>query len=728
MASLQSASALQSETTVVVAVRRSSSSRRAAAWASNHLGALSCRILLVHVIPLISFIPSPSGEMTPVEKMEKEVVAMYKHDEIHRALEALAPIKQLFGRRNVEMIVLEGHSPAATLVSYISENSIRNLVMGASSFGDSCFRRIFNQADVASTVLEKIPSHCNVIIVSKKRLKMKVSKLDNPTDATVGPDSHTEVQSISHRDFSESERKWFFREQFMRIFLSGGSHKHEMSGLTARAFMDTDQSSRGGFSGTSCAKTPQAFGAEDEVLKLKTDLQNTLAMYDQACEDLVQAKKKIQSLSNEYTEEEKKVQAALQREAKGGRKQLMQETLDRYRAEIIANQASVEKSNVVNCSLAREKRCRRYSKEEIEEATDNFSAAKKIGEGSYGNVYRCTLDHTEVAIKVLNSKEKMEEFLREVEILSQLHHPNMVLLLGFCPENGTLVYEYMENGSLDDHLLYRNDKQAPPLPWAVRFRIVLEVARGLAFLHSAKPEPIVHRDLKPGNILLDQNFTSKIGDVGLAKLMFDIVPDGLTEYNETILVGTVYYMDPEYQRTGTVRPKSDLYALGVITLQLLTGRHPNGLLMSMERAVENGSLAEVLDKSVHDWPVEAAERLVKLSLRCSQLRCRDRPDLEDEFLPEMEEIMRMATGVHELERFNMRAVPKHFICPILNEIMNDPYVAGDGHTYEYKAIKEWLEKSNMSPVTKQMMQHTSIIPNISLRSAIQEWKLSGQFI
>jgi serine/threonine protein kinase len=242
----------------------------------------------------------------------------------------------------------------------------------------------------------------------------------------------------------------------------------------------------------------------------------------------------------------------------------------------------------------------------------------------------------------------------------------MVLLLGFCPENGTLVYEYMENGSLDDHLLYRNDKQATPLPWLVRFRIVLEVSRGLAFLHSAKPEPIVHRDLKPGNILLDQNFTSKIGDVGLAKLMSDVVPDGLTEYKETLLVGTLYYMDPEYQRTGTVRPKSDLYALGVITLQLLTGRHPNGLLMTMRKALENESLAEVFDRSIHDWPVEATERLVNLALRCCQLRCRDRPDLENEFLPEMEEILRMATGVYEFERFNMRAVPRHFICPILN--------------------------------------------------------------
>jgi Protein tyrosine and serine/threonine kinase len=103
-------------------------------------------------------------------------------------------------------------------------------------------------------------------------------------------------------------------------------------------------------------------------------------------------------------------------QGKDARNQLTQETLDRYRAEIIANQALMENSNMLNASLAKGKRCRRYSKEEIEVATDNFSAAKKIGEGSYGNVYRCTLDHTEVAIKVLkqDSKEREEEFLREV--------------------------------------------------------------------------------------------------------------------------------------------------------------------------------------------------------------------------------------------------------------------------------------------------------------------------
>lgn len=113
---------------------------------------------------------------------------------------------------------------------------------------------------------------------------------------------------------------------------------------------------------------------------------------------------------------EKTKHSEASKQAEEARKQLTQETLDRYRAEIIANQASVEKSNVVNASLANGKRCRRYSKDEIEKATDNFSAAKKIGEGGYGNVYRCILDHTDVAIKVLkqDSQERKEEFLREV--------------------------------------------------------------------------------------------------------------------------------------------------------------------------------------------------------------------------------------------------------------------------------------------------------------------------
>ncbi|PNX59579.1 U-box domain-containing protein 35-like, partial [Trifolium pratense] len=124
----------------------------------------------------------------------------------------------------------------------------------------------------------------------------------------------------------------------------------------------------------------------------------------------------------------------------------------------------------------------------------------------------------------------------------------MVLLLGACPEYGCIVYEYMANGSLDDCLFRRG--KAPPLPWQLRFQIAAEIATGLLFLHQNKPEPIVHRDLKPGNILLDRNYVSKIGDVGLARLVPPSVQDTVTQYYMTSTAGTFCYIDPEYQQTG----------------------------------------------------------------------------------------------------------------------------------------------------------------------------------
>ena len=261
-----------------------------------------------------------------------------------------------------------------------------------------------------------------------------------------------------------------------------------------------------------------------------------------------------------------------------------------------------------------------------------------------------------------------------MEILSKLHHPNLVLLLGFCPEIGCLVYEYMENGSLEDQLI---NNKGQPLHWFLRFQIIFDVSCGLAFLHGTKPEPIVHRDLKPGNILLDKNYVSKIGDVGFAKLISDLVPEGLTEYRDTVIAGTLFYMDPEYQLTGTVRPKSDLFALGIIILQLLTGKRPHGLVCSIEEAIEKGALPDVLDKSQTDWPIAEAEMLAKLGLRCTALKCRDRPNLESEVLPELENILSRVTASLKLENI---VAPSHFICPIL-QVKNIPYFAAQYHFF-----------------------------------------------
>lgn len=223
-------------------------------------------------------------------------------------------------------------------------------------------------------------------------------------------------------------------------------------------------------------------------------------------------------------------------------------------------------------------------------------------------------------------------FDAQVEVLSCIRHPNMVLLLGACPEYGILVYEYMARGSLDDRLFRRGN--TPPISWQLRFRIAAEIATGLLFLHQTKPEPIVHRDLKPGNVLLDHNYVSKISDVGLARLV-PAVAENVTQYRVTSAAGTFCYIDPEYQQTGMLGVKSDVYSLGIMLLQLLTAKQPMGLAYYVEQAIEEGTLKDMLDPAVPDWPVEEALALAKLSLQCAELRRKDRPDLGKEVMPEL---------------------------------------------------------------------------------------------
>jgi len=287
-------------------------------------------------------------------------------------------------------------------------------------------------------------------------------------------------------------------------------------------------------------------------------------------------------------------------------------------------------------------RYRKYTIEEIEEATEDFSPSRKVGEGGYGPVYKGTLDYTKVAIKVLrpDAAQGRSQFQREVEVLTCMRHPNMVLLLGACPEYGCLVYEYMANGSLDDCLFRRGN--SPILSWQLRFRIASEIATGLHFLHQMKPEPLVHRDLKPGNILLDQHFVSKISDVGLARLVPPSVADTATQYRMTSTAGTFFYIDPEYQQTGMLGTKSDIYSFGIMLLQILTAKPPMGLTHHVEKAIEKGTFAEMLDPAVPDWPFEEALAAAKLALQCAKLRRKDRPDLGNIVLPELKKLRDLA--------------------------------------------------------------------------------------
>ena len=245
----------------------------------------------------------------------------------------------------------------------------------------------------------------------------------------------------------------------------------------------------------------------------------------------------------------------------------------------------------------------------------------------------------------------------------------MVLLLGACPEHGALVYEYMENGSLEDRPYQVNKSQ--PIPWFVRFRIAWEVASALIFLHKSKPTPIIHRDLKPANILLDQNFVSKVGDVGISTMLqVDPLLTQFTMYKQTSPVGTLCYIDPEYQRSGMLSFKSDVYAFGMIILQLLTALPAIALTYKVETAMgKNDEFIQILDKKAGDWPMEETRKLAALALSCTEIRAKDRPDLETHILPALESFKNVAVKSRNLISSAPNQPPSHFLCPLLKVII-----------------------------------------------------------
>jgi len=408
--------------------------------------------------------------------------------------------------------------------------------------------------------------------------------------------------------------------------------------------------------------SPAMEEVEAEMRRLKLELKQTMEMYSTACKEALTAKQKATELQRWKLEEERKFKEARMAEevalalaekekaksraaieaAEAAQRIAELEAQKRINAEMKALKEAEEKKIALDALAQSDIRYRRYKIEEIEAATEFFAASRKIGEGGYGPVYKCNLDHTSVAIKVLrpDAAQGRSQFQQEVEVLSCIRHPNMVLLLGACPEYGCLVYEFMSNGSLEDRLFCRGG--TPPLSWQLRFRIAADIGTGLLFLHQTKPEPLVHRDLKPANILLDRNFVSKISDVGLARLVPPSVADTVTQYRMTSTAGTFCYIDPEYQQTGMLGVKSDIYSLGIMFLQMVTAKPPMGLTHHVERAIEKGTFAQMLDPTVTDWPVEDALNFAKLALKCAELRRKDRPDLARDVLPELNRLREMA--------------------------------------------------------------------------------------
>ncbi|KAL9378659.1 hypothetical protein Peur_029994 [Populus x canadensis] len=241
---------------------------------------------------------------------------------------------------------------------------------------------------------------------------------------------------------------------------------------------------------------------------------------------------------------------------------------------------------------------------ELEAATDNFSSENLIGEGGHAKVYKgCLSDGQVVAVKKLMKTEKQEEdrvgdFLSELGIIAHINHPNAARLLGFSIDSGLhLVLEFLPHGSLASVLHGGSDC----LEWKKRFKVALGIAEGLQYLHHDCPRRIIHRDIKASNILLNANFEAQISDFGLAKWL----PENWIHHIVFPIEGTFGYLAPEYFMHGIVDEKTDVFAYGVLLLEIITGRRAvdssrQSLVMWAKPLLEANNAKELADPRLGD--------------------------------------------------------------------------------------------------------------------------------
>ncbi|KAL2344361.1 hypothetical protein Fmac_005646 [Flemingia macrophylla] len=264
----------------------------------------------------------------------------------------------------------------------------------------------------------------------------------------------------------------------------------------------------------------------------------------------------------------------------------------------------------------------------LEKATNYFNDSNKLGQGGSGSVYKGVMpDGVTVAIKRLsfNTTQWADHFFNEVNLISGIHHKNLVKLLG-CSITGPeslLVYEYVQNHSLHDHLSgFRRISQ--PLTWEIRHKIILGIAEGMAYLHEESHVRIIHRDIKLSNILLEEDFTPKIADFGLARLF----PEDKSHIS-TAIAGTLGYMAPEYIVCGKLTEKADVYSFGVLVIEIVWSLYGSN------------RLSEVVDQILEGaFPAEEACQLLKIGLLCAQASA--------ELRPSMSVVVKMVNNSHEI--------------------------------------------------------------------------------
>ncbi|XP_020234387.1 U-box domain-containing protein 32 isoform X1 [Cajanus cajan] len=717
------------EDTVYVAVgKNTEKTQQLLHWALHNFSGKQICLLHIHQPhSLSSFLGRNLSGVVPKEHGNQSV-----HKLLDQYILTLVPAGVRVHKLLIEMDDIE-----KGIAKAIAQHNIRWLVMGAAGDGYNLGKLAKQESEKAIFVREQALLSCNIWFICKGSLICTRVYSKHTSDIETGPallalDSNTEAK---HSENMKSEStpdalKYLDSDDMKEIKSVYSNHsinsKWSFNNVTDRSklanLMFHEDEALESWHAKEIRRTKEV---EEQLAKAKQEVQKMKNQRDEILDELQMVQDENSALMNQIsesqcmeTELEEKIISAVDLLIS------FREKRDRLRIEhahAVREVKMVRKFGKADTSSYRVE-FPAFSFMEINEATHDFDPSWKIGEGRYGSVYKGLLRNMHVAIKMLPSygRQSLSEFQHQVEVLYRVRHPNLLTLIGSCAESRSLVYEYLNNGSLESHLS-RKDKN--PLPWQIRISIAIYICSALIFLHSSEP-CIIHGNLKPSKVLLDANFVAKISDLGIPSLVQQSLDSADTSTICNNPNECLAYVDPECFVTGKFTPESDVYSFGVILLQLLTGRPLSGLVRDMKCALEKENLKAVLDISAGEWPLYQTEQLAYLALRCCEKTWLNRPDLVSEIWSVLEPFKATCIGTPPyLTSKKLRRVPSHFVCPIVQEVMEDPYIAADGFTYEEEAIRGWLNSGHdTSPMTNLKLDHTDLVPNYALHNAILEWQ------
>ncbi|KAK9271436.1 hypothetical protein L1049_027027 [Liquidambar formosana] len=362
--------------------------------------------------------------------------------------------------------------------------------------------------------------------------------------------------------------------------------------------------------------------------------------------------------------------------------------------------------------------CRLFKYQDLLSATSNFMPENLIGKGGSSRVYKgCLPDGKELAVKILKpSEDALKEFVLEIEIITTLRHKNIISLLGFCFEDNNLllVYDFLSGGSLEENL-HGNKKDPLAFGWSERYKVAVGVAEALEYLHGGSAQAVIHRDVKSSNVLLSDDFEPQLSDFGLAKW----ASTSSSHITCSDVAGTFGYLAPEYFMYGKVNDKIDVYAFGVVLLELLSGRKPissdypkgqESLVMWAKPILNDGKLSQLLDPSLgNNYDLYQMKRMVLAATLCIRREPRSRP--------QMSLILKLLQGdanVNMWARLQVNALEE-------SDMLDD-------EAFPRSNLQSHLNLALLDVEDDSLLSMSSIEPRVSLEDYLQgRWSRSSSF-